>query len=114
LFLAQRRWDDFAAVLARLQPLPGGDLEVVLLQARAHRARQEFAEGRTLLEQARAKWPDSVAVLVQYSYLLLHEDRDHALADSVLSEILARDPGNDEARHNRELLRHRAGHNEAA
>jgi hypothetical protein len=31
------------------------------------------------------------------------------LADAVLAEILARDPGNAEARKNRELLRRRAG-----
>ncbi len=94
--------------VGRLAALPGGDLEAVLLQARAHRGREEFAEGRRLLEEARQKWPGSVAVLVQYSYLLLQEDRDHALADAVLGEILARDPGNHEARRNRELLRQRS------
>ncbi len=114
LFLSQRRWDDLAAATARLETLPGGDLEALLLQARAHRARGEFASGQRLLEDARARWPGHLAVLMQYSYLLLQEDRDHALADNVLAEILARDPGNAEARNNREALHRRAGPHQGA
>jgi hypothetical protein len=37
----------------------------------------------------------------------LQQDADHARADAVLGEILARDPSNDEARHNREVLHQR-------
>jgi hypothetical protein len=46
---------------------------------------------------------------MQYSYLRLHEDSAHTLADSVLAEIQARDPGNDEACTNRAVLHQRAG-----
>jgi hypothetical protein len=46
---------------------------------------------------------------VQYSYLLLRQDSDHALGDRVLADILARDPANEEARRNRHVLHHRAG-----
>jgi hypothetical protein len=109
LYLAQGRWPDLDGVIERLVQLPEGLPDATLLRARAHRASGEFGPGRTLLEDARRRWPDSLAVLIQYSYLLLQEDADHALADSVLGEILARDPGNDEARRNRQVLHHRAG-----
>jgi FkbM family methyltransferase len=109
LYLSQGRWADLDTLRAGLAQMPGGDLDATLLAARAHRARDEFGPGRRLLEGARQRWPDSLAVLMQYSYLLLHEDSDHALADSVLAEVLARDPANDEARNNRAVLHQRAG-----
>jgi hypothetical protein len=65
--------------------------------------------GRLLLEQARQRWPESMALLLQYSYVLLAQDSDHVLADRVLGEILARDPGNQEAQSNRHVLHRRAG-----
>jgi hypothetical protein len=91
-------------LLADLGSDPATELEAVLLRGRAHRARQEFGPGRQFLEQARQRWPDSLPLLIQYSYLLLQQNTDHVLAD-----ILARDPGNDEARRNRLVLHHRAG-----
>jgi RNA polymerase sigma factor (sigma-70 family) len=107
LYLAQGRWSCLDELDGKLSQLPGGDLEATLLKARAHRARGEFGPGRSLLEDARQRWPESLPVLMQYSYLLLQMDTDHALADSVLAEILARDPANDEARNNRQVLQQR-------
>jgi FkbM family methyltransferase len=107
--LAQGRWAELDGLLGLLGSDPAAELDAVLLRARVHRARQEFGPGRHLLEQARQRWPDSLAVLIQYSYTLLQENTDHALADSVLAEILTRDPANQEARNNRRVLHHRAG-----
>jgi hypothetical protein len=109
LYLTRSRWADLDRLLSGLSQLPGGELEATLLAARGYRTRGELAEGRKLLEGAKGRWPESLAVLVQYSYLLLQQDTDHALADAILGEILARDPGNAEARHNREVLHQRAG-----
>jgi hypothetical protein len=107
--LAQGRWAELDEMLGLLGSDPAAELDTVLLRARVHRARQEFGSCRQLLEQARQRWPDSLPLLIQYSYLLLREGQDHALADRVLTEILARDPANQEARNNRRLLHHRAG-----
>jgi hypothetical protein len=41
--------------------------------------------------------------------LLLEQDTDRRLADQVLAEILALDPANSQARHNRQVLYQRAG-----
>jgi FkbM family methyltransferase len=109
LLLLQGRWKELGLVVAELERDPAGELDAVLLRARIYRMRQQFGPGRQLLEHARQRWPDSMPLLLQYSYMLLQEDTDHALADRVLAEILARDPGNEEARNNRRVLHRRAG-----
>jgi glycosyltransferase involved in cell wall biosynthesis/tetratricopeptide (TPR) repeat protein len=109
LYLAQGRWVDLDTLIARLAEQPFGEVDALVLRAQMHRVRREFDHGRILLEQARTRWPDSLPVLIQYSYMLLEQDTDHVLADQVLAEILARDPGNSTAQRNRQVLHLRAG-----
>jgi tetratricopeptide (TPR) repeat protein len=109
LFIRQKRWLELEELIARLAEQPSGAVDAVCLRAQAHRVRLEFDQGRTLLEQARTRWPDSLPVLIQYSFMLLEQDTDHVLADRVLAKILARDPGNSTAQRNRQVLHLRAG-----
>jgi tetratricopeptide (TPR) repeat protein len=109
LFLAQGRWSDLQILIARVAEQPSGEVDAVCLRAQAHRVRREFDQGRSLLEQARARWPDNMAVLIQYSFMLLEQDTNHVLADQVLAQILARDPANSTAQRNRQVLHLRAG-----
>jgi glycosyltransferase involved in cell wall biosynthesis len=109
VFLARGRWPELDDLANRLAADSAAEVDAVVLRARAHRARQELVPARQLLEQARQRWPDSFALLLQYSYVLLAQDSDHLLADRVLSEILERDPGNSEALNNRRVLHQRAG-----
>jgi glycosyltransferase involved in cell wall biosynthesis/tetratricopeptide (TPR) repeat protein len=109
LFIRQKRWLELQELIARLAEQPSGEVDAVVLRAQMHRVRREFDQGRALLEQARVCWPDSLSVLIQYSFMLLEQDSDHVLADQVLAEILARDPGNSTAQRNRQVLHLRAG-----
>ncbi len=96
--------DGLEAAARRLEDLPGGRLEATLLRARGLMARREFAGARALLEAACAASPQAVAPRVLLSHALLQEGRDVPAAEAALREVLRLEPGNAEARHNRELL----------
>jgi tetratricopeptide (TPR) repeat protein len=108
LYLAQKRWPEVEEQASSLRHLPHGEVDAVLLCARAHMAKQEYLPARTLLSESLKRWPDALPLWVTLSHALLQEDRDHVEADRVLREILARDPGNVDARQNLDLL-HRNG-----
>jgi glycosyltransferase involved in cell wall biosynthesis/tetratricopeptide (TPR) repeat protein len=107
MLLALGRWPELHEVSAALEGAPGGELDAVLLRGKAHLARREFAQARALLDDALARQPDSLPLLVLLTHVLLQEDRDHAGAERVLMEVLRRDPNHAQARHNLQVLRQR-------
>jgi tetratricopeptide (TPR) repeat protein len=109
LYLGQHRWAELEGQTSALGKLPQGELEAILLRAKMRMARQEFGPARALLEQALRRWPGCLPLLVTLSHVLLREDRDHAEAERVLLEILARDPGQVQAKQNLEVLRRMHG-----
>ena len=94
--------------VSALEKLPQGELEAILLRAKMQMARREFGPARALLEQTLSSQPGCLPLLLTLSHVLLREDRDHAAAERVLLEILARDPAHAQARQNLEVLRGRA------
>jgi tetratricopeptide (TPR) repeat protein len=112
LYLGQGRWDDVEAVAQKVEGIPRGEPDAVLLRAKAMLARKEHGPARVALEDAVSRWPDALAVREKLSHALLLEGKDHEAAERVLREVLERDPGNAGARHNLTLLlaeRQRAG-----
>ncbi len=96
--------DTLHAACRHVEALPDGPPEAAALRARWHLARREFAAARSLLQEARAKFPQAVAPLSAWSYLLLQEGTDLAAAEASLRQVLALEPGNAEAQHNLEIL----------
>jgi tetratricopeptide (TPR) repeat protein len=70
-----------------------------LLQARAHRARREFAQARRLLEEAIQSVPKALGPRILLRETLLHEGQDWPAAEQALRELLRLDPANKPAQH---------------
>jgi tetratricopeptide (TPR) repeat protein len=104
LCLDQARWSDLPALLAQVEALPQGPPEAALLRGRAHLARRDFPAARAALEEALARWPDSLPLHVQLSHVLLQQGNDPDAAERLLRDVLARDPHNAGARHNLTVL----------
>jgi tetratricopeptide (TPR) repeat protein len=92
LCLTQQRWPELEQILQQVRRLPGVELEAVLLQARGHLVRHEFAVARQLLHDACARFPQAMEPRVLLAHALLQEDRDHAAAERALRDVLQRDP----------------------
>ena len=104
-FLALERWPDLDRALARLDALGTGPVEVDaaevdLVRARGLLARSAFAEAREVLERVVERRPDETGPRLLLSRALLHEGDDFDAAEQALRDVLGRDPGNAEARHN--------------
>jgi tetratricopeptide (TPR) repeat protein len=109
LALARQRWDDLAQAVDRLRSHPAGTAEAVLLQARGHLARREFAEARTLLEGAIARDPQALPPRVLLTHALLQEGRDSAAAERALRDVLERAPSEGESWRNLAVLLRQQG-----
>src|SRR5262249_18032576 len=92
LSLAQGRWDELEPIAQRLEADPQTAVDGVVLQARAHLARREFAPARQLLEAARARAPQAVWPRVLLSHVLLQEGRDWQAPPQALRPLPAPRP----------------------
>jgi tetratricopeptide (TPR) repeat protein len=81
-------------------------MEVQTLVARRHLARKEFAEARSVIEQAIAMNEKAIWPRVVLTHILLQEGKDWSRAEKALRDVLALDPNHSEARRNLETLRH--------
>jgi GT2 family glycosyltransferase/tetratricopeptide (TPR) repeat protein len=104
LALAGQRWPQVEEFADRLEGLPQGELEALLLRSRGRLARREFAAARALAEEAVGRFAAAVPALVLLSHVLLQEGQDPDAAERALRAILERDPDNAEARHNLKVL----------
>ena len=95
--------------IASLERLPAAKVESAILRAQGHMARQEFGPAKTLLQEAKQRFPNSVLPRVVLSHALLQEDRDLDAAESALREVLALDPNHVPTMHNLRVLMHRRG-----
>jgi Flp pilus assembly protein TadD len=94
--LAQGRWDDFDAVLARIGA--DGDEDATLLRGRSLVMRGELISARELLAAAAERHPRSVPLRLLLSLACLKAGDDPDTAERVLREILEIDPKHIEAR----------------
>lgn len=85
VYLAQERWPELEEVAIQLEATPNGGLP-------------------TLLLRGRAKWPARNSA----------RGRDWQAAEKALQEVLALDPGHQEARHNLEVLSTRSKRDKVA
>jgi tetratricopeptide (TPR) repeat protein len=104
LYLMQGRLAEVESILSRLEDSPQGADTGVLLRARWHWQRREYAAARRLLEGIIARQPTFIEPRRLLSYILLEEDRDRAAAERALHELLAVAPEDTEARHNLAVL----------
>jgi tetratricopeptide (TPR) repeat protein len=95
LWLGQGRWMDLERAAEGLAP--SAPLEAMVLRARGHLARREFAEARALLEAVSARAPEAVRPRLLLGRALLQEGRDPAAAEQALRAVLALEPANREA-----------------
>jgi GT2 family glycosyltransferase/tetratricopeptide (TPR) repeat protein len=109
LAVADGRWDEAEGVAARLEGELGAQTEGAVLRGQGHLARKEFAEARTALEGAVARWPQAVWPRIILTHVLLQEGRDWAAAERALRGVLELDPGNAQARQNLEVLLRQQG-----
>jgi GT2 family glycosyltransferase/predicted Zn-dependent protease len=105
LYLGQKRWTELAEVLDRMaEAAPEAQTERRVLQARMHLARQQFTSARVVLGEAIAAAPEAVWPREILTHVLLQEGNDLEKAERALRELLAIDPGNQEAKRNLEVL----------
>jgi glycosyltransferase involved in cell wall biosynthesis/Flp pilus assembly protein TadD len=104
LYLEQRRWPELEEAVRWLAREPRGLIAAAVLQGRAHLARREFEPARKLLELAASRAPGELAARLFLSHVLLQEGRDWAAAERALREVLALEPGHEQARQNLGVL----------
>src|SRR5262249_18297676 len=100
LWAGQERWPELETVLGRLEGGPALAEEVLPLRARWFLARREFEAARRYLDEAIGRAPRAVHLRALRSHTFLQEGRDWAAAAAALREVLALDPGHQEAQHN--------------
>jgi hypothetical protein len=104
LAVAGRDWATATAAADALAGL-GADLPAAVLRARVLLGRREFGAARGVLAGAIGRHPADVRLRLLWSHLWLLAGTDPASAERALSDVLALDPGNAEARHNLAVLR---------
>jgi GT2 family glycosyltransferase/tetratricopeptide (TPR) repeat protein len=110
LYLGQKRWTELAELLDRMaEAAPQAQMERRVLQGRMHLARQQFTSARVVLGEAIAAAPDAVWPREILTHVLLQEGRDLEKAERALRELIAMDPGNEEAKRNLEVLLRQMG-----
>jgi glycosyltransferase involved in cell wall biosynthesis/predicted Zn-dependent protease len=109
LAIEQQQWDKLDELIGALDRIPGGEVESAILRAQGHMARKEYAAAMHLLEEAKARFPQSLALRVVLGHALLQEDRDMDRAEQALREVLAMDPHHQPTRHNLRVLINRKG-----
>jgi tetratricopeptide (TPR) repeat protein len=110
LWLAQGRWAEVEQVAGQLGNGAGAALDGVLLRARAHLARREFALAKELLAEAIARDPLAEGPRMVLSYVYLQEGTDPAATEQALRDVLVVNPQNAEARHNLTVFLREHGH----
>jgi tetratricopeptide (TPR) repeat protein len=93
LYLAQGRRADAEALAQSFEQL-GRQVDALLLRARAHMTRRDFAEARRLAEAAIALAPDALMPREILSHVLVLEERDWSAAERAVREVLLRQPSN--------------------
>jgi glycosyltransferase involved in cell wall biosynthesis/tetratricopeptide (TPR) repeat protein len=104
LYLGQQRRAEFENLVSRMQPTFA--LEASVLLARGHMARREFQVARQILHDIITQHPRAVWPRVILSYALLQESTDLEAAEEALRDVLALEPGQEEARNNLRILLH--------
>jgi tetratricopeptide (TPR) repeat protein len=85
------RFDEGAAVLAKLAAATPADAAAVQNLAEYHAAAHRYADAASLLKDAAARFPDDTGVLFQYGAMLERQSR-YPEAERVFRQVLARDP----------------------
>jgi tetratricopeptide (TPR) repeat protein len=107
LYVQQARWPELETLLAELESHAA--LDAVLLRARMHLARREFASARQLLENIIPQAPHVMMAYVLLSHVLL-QSGDEAAAEPLLRRIVEMDASHAESWRNLAVLyrrRHR-------
>jgi len=94
LYLRQERWPELETTLAELEP--HAPLDAVVLRARMHLARKEFAAARQLLEDTIRQAPHVLTGHIILSHVLL-QSGDEVAAEPRLRRIVELDPGQAES-----------------
>ena len=94
LYLGQDRWADAEQLAQRLETDLARPVDAVLLRARAHMTRRDFAPARRLAETAVALAPAALLPREILSHVLVLEGRDWAAAEQAIREVLAQQPSN--------------------
>jgi tetratricopeptide (TPR) repeat protein len=98
LYLAQKQTTAVERLLQRLETEPQRRDERAIVHARLCAFRQEFEQGRRLLEEALQRSPQRIALHMALSRLLLEENRDAAAIQNALHRVLSLDPAHSWAR----------------
>jgi hypothetical protein len=105
--LTQGRWADLEGLADEWATRHPAAAEPDVLRARGHLARREFDQALRRLDAVVARAPQDVWAKLIRARVLLQQDHDHAAAEAALREVLALDPGNQEAKNNLAVLRRR-------
>jgi GT2 family glycosyltransferase len=102
--LLRHEGDKVEAIAARLEALPQGEMEALLLRGRGCLAGKDFARARALFERAADQFPQALAPRVLLSHAWLQENKDLDSAEKALRSVLALDPHHAGSLHNLEVL----------
>jgi Flp pilus assembly protein TadD len=104
LLIKQERWPELEALAQELEGGPNGPLCAASVRCRVSLGRGDFDAARQLVRQMIDRFPQAVEPRVLLSYVFLQEGIEWAAAEQALEDVLALDPGNQEARRNLAVL----------
>ena len=109
LYLTQGRWNEFEQAVDKFRKQSTWSQETVILCARGHLARKEYAAARRLVEEVIAREPKAIYPRQLLTHVLLQEGKDWAAAEQAIRAVLTLDPQHTEARNNLAVLLRQLG-----
>jgi tetratricopeptide (TPR) repeat protein len=104
LEIERQEWNELESRIRQIETLRNGEMEAVLLRARAHMARKEFGAAKALLATVKSKFPNALAPRVVLSHALLQENVDLDSAEAALRDVLTIEPNHRSTAHNLRIL----------
>jgi hypothetical protein len=94
--------------LQRVAAVPGNEMSHTLVKVRMAEAERDYAGARSVLEEACARFGQTLWPRVELARVLVEEGRDWPAVEAALRAVLELDPNHVDARRNLALLQQRA------
>ncbi len=92
VYASQSKWAEVEETVGSLQADPHLAGEVAVLRARARMGQGDLASAREILEESLGHAPDAIRPRILLTHVLLQEGKDWEAAETVLRDVVKRDP----------------------